>query len=420
MGAAGDMLMAALYELLEDKESFICEMNALKLGKISALPCVKSGIAGTRMRVMLDGAEETSEDLKEIKEIKDPGAAFEESHAPEHIKSEEQPEHHAADFFHIMTLLNALPLPETVRRRAEGVYRLLAEAEAAVHQMPLQQIHYHEIGERDAVMDIVGVCLLMERLSPAEVVVSPIHVGSGYVRCAHGLLPVPAPAAAKILQGVPIYSGQIHGELCTPTGAALLKYFADQFGPMPVMMVSRIGYGMGQKDFPAVNCVRAFWGEGEENNGLPFAAPPLPNGKAAELRCSLDDMTGESIGYACELLLREGALDVFTTPIQMKKDRPGVLLTCLCDAEKAGDFAALLLKHTTTFGVRENICSRYTLGRNFTPRETPFGPIRVKTGTGYGMTKHKVEYEDAAAAARQNGVSLHDVLQAAQGGEEHF
>jgi uncharacterized protein (TIGR00299 family) protein len=227
-------------------------------------------------------------------------------------------------------------------------------------------------------------------------------VGSGFVRCAHGLLPAPAPAAAYILRGVPIYGGHVKGELCTPTGAAILKHFTARFGPMPEMPVNKIGYGMGKKDFEAANCVRAFLGETETGNGG-------PNGRAAELCCNIDDMTGEAIGYACGLLNEAGALDVFTAAVQMKKNRPGTLLTCICDVAKADYFAALMLKHTTTFGVRKAIRSRYTLERAFSALETPYGEIGVKTGAGYGVKKRKAEYNDVARAAEKNGKTLLEV-----------
>jgi uncharacterized protein (DUF111 family) len=189
------------------------------------------------------------------------------------------------------------------------------------------------------------------------------------------------------------------------TGAALLKHFAHGFGPMPVMAVERIGYGMGTKDFGPMNCVRAFWGEEGQAGG--------PNGEAVELSCNLDDMTGEAAGFVCELLLEHGALDVFTIPVQMKKGRPGFLLSCLCEAKDADRLAALLLRHTTTFGVRRYDCHRYTLERNVTTVETPYGPVRVKTGTGYGSTKSKPEYEDVAAAAKVHKIPLASVAGAA-------
>jgi uncharacterized protein (TIGR00299 family) protein len=273
----------------------------------------------------------------------------------------------------------------------------------------VEQVHFHEVGAMDAVADIVGVSMLLEKIAPDEVVVSPVKVGFGQVRCAHGILPVPAPATAYLLRGVPASAGNVRGELLTPTGAALLKHFASRFGEMPEMAVSAIGYGMGKKDFEAANCVRAFLGERVDAEGTD---------EVALLECNLDDMTGEAIGYATEMLMAHGALDAFVTPVQMKKNRPGQLLTCLCAPDRADEMAALILKHTTTFGVRRISCRRYTLDRSVSTVQTPFGPIRVKTGTGYGVTKSKPEYEDVAAAARSHGVPLAEAVRAAQAADE--
>jgi uncharacterized protein (TIGR00299 family) protein len=255
----------------------------------------------------------------------------------------------------------------------------------------------------DAVADIVGVSMLLERLGAKRIVASPVHVGSGHARTAHGLLPVPAPATARLLQGIPCHGGDIRGELCTPTGAALLRHFVTAFGPMPPIRVEKIGYGMGAGDFAAANCLRAFLGESAE--------PALGDGDlVAELRCNLDDMSGEAIAHAAQTLLKEGALDVFGTSVQMKKGRPGILLTCLCAPAEAGRFAALMLKHTTSFGVRESLCARHILARSVTQRQTRLGPVRIKNGEGHGVVRAKPEYEDVAAAADRNGLSFAEAI----------
>jgi len=229
--------------------------------------------------------------------------------------------HHHSDLHNIEHIIEELALPDKVRADALAVYQLIAEAESHAHGRPVEHIHFHEVGTLDAVADITGVCLLIYLLAPERILASPVHVGCGQVRCAHGVLPVPAPATAHILRDAPIYGGKIQGELCTPTGAALLKHFACGFGEMPVMRAAQIGYGMGKKDFEAANCVRAFFGETDTENG---------DDEVLELRCNLDDMTGEAIGFAQDRLLEGGALEVFTTAVGMKKSRPGVLLTCLC------------------------------------------------------------------------------------------
>lgn len=378
MGAAGDMLTAALAQLVSDPGGFVSRMNSLGLPGVAVRlePSVKCGIAGARVSVTVDGEEE--------------GAGGAEHHHA-----------HQSGMDDIVRIINGLAVSGKVKSDALAVYKLIAEAESRSHGKPVGSIHFHEVGAMDAVADIVGVCLLMEELSPERVLASPVHVGSGQVRCAHGIFPVPAPATAYLLQDVPIYGGTIRGELCTPTGAALLKHFAAGFRPMPVMRVSRIGYGMGKKDFEAVNCVRAYLGTTDEAES-----------EVAELSCNLDDMTPEAVSFAQEVLFRAGALDVYTVPIGMKKSRPGVLLACMCPRESAEKMAALMLRHTTTLGVRETVFRRYALRREETVRQTPYGPIRFKTSCGDGFVKSKPEYEDIARAARENGLSLSEVAEA--------
>jgi uncharacterized protein (TIGR00299 family) protein len=302
-------------------------------------------------------------------------------------------------------MINQLPVSQRVRDDAAGVYELLAQAEAHVHGVPAADIHFHEVGTLDAIADIVGVCLLMDTLAPREVIVSPVHVGSGAVRCAHGILPVPAPAAAYLLRGIPVYARNTLGELCTPTGAALLKYFGHRFGPMPEMVVEHIGYGMGKKDFEAANCLRAFWGAAYASESMTADGAPFRD-EIVKLECNLDDMTGEALGRAVEVLFQNGAKDVFTAPVYMKKNRPGVVLTCICEVGEADRMAALMLAHTTTFGLRKTLCGRYILNREISAVETGSGSVRVKAGAGYGVTKSKAEYEDVAKIAEAQGISF--------------
>lgn len=299
----------------------------------------------------------------------------------------------------IAHIVHHLPVSDKVKADILAVYSLIAEAESHAHGVPVTEIHFHEVGTMDAVADVTAVCLLMEKIGPGQVIASPVHVGSGQVRCAHGILPVPAPATAYILRDVPLYGGETRGELCTPTGAALLKHFVTRFGSMPVMKTTAIGYGMGKKDFPAANCVRALLGETESAGDY-----------ITELNCNVDDMTGEALGFAMEELFAAGALDVYTVPIGMKKSRPGTLLCVMCRAEDKEKMVRLLFRHTTTIGIRENVYRRYTLERTVETVQTPYGDIRRKTSTGYGVTRQKYEYEDLARAARENDVSVSEVL----------
>lgn len=301
----------------------------------------------------------------------------------------------------IRHILSHLDLPDAVREDVLAVYQLIGEAESRAHGVPVEQVHFHEVGALDAVADITAVCLLLHELAPDQVLCSPVHVGSGQVRCAHGILPVPAPATAHILQGVPTYGGAVQGELCTPTGAALLKHFVTAFGPSPVMRVEKAGCGMGAKDFEAMNGVRALWGQTED----------APGDQVAELSCNLDDMTPEALGFAMEQLLAAGALDVFTTPIGMKKSRPGVMLTVLCRLEDREPLVRAMFRHTTTLGVREHLCQRYTLARSQQERQTPWGPVRVKNASGWGVTRQKPEYDDLSRIAKEHSLSLQAVAE---------
>ena len=387
MGAAGDMLMAALYELLDDKQTFLDTMRGLGLPgiEISAEPAVKCGITGTHMKVLVHGSEELD-------------ALHDHLHEHAHEHSHDHEHHHHTDLHEIEHLLSHLDLPQTVRDDALAVYRRIAEAESKVHGTTVDQIHFHEVGTLDALADVVGVCLLMHLLAPEKVYASSVHVGCGQVKCAHGILPVPAPATTLLLSGVPIYGGAIQGELCTPTGAALLTHFVTKFGELPAMRLLKSGYGMGTKDFPAANCVRAMLGEMD-----------APTEEILELSCNLDDCTGEAIGFAMERLLDAGALDVYWTSVGMKKNRPGILLTCMCRPLDREKMVELLFRHTTTLGVRESAFRRYTLSRESKTIQTPDGDIRVKVSTGYGVAREKPEFEDLAKIARETGKSLSEL-----------
>lgn len=403
MGAAGDMLTAALLELLPDPDAFVSELNALGIPgvQIEKEAAVKCGITGTHVTVTVNGEEEESLDFPEHPHEHEHD--HDHVHRHEHEHDGEHPHPHSG-MQEIEHVVGGLKLPEKVRADVMAVYSLIAEAESSAHGVPVTEIHFHEVGTMDAVADITAVCLLMDKLAPRQVIVSPVHVGSGHVRCTHGILPVPAPATAHILRDAPIYGGGVKGELCTPTGAALLKHFATRFGEMPVMRTRAIGYGMGKKDFEAANCVRALLGETEECGDT-----------VAELNCNLDDMTAEAVGFAMERFFEAGALEVYTVPIGMKKSRPGVLLCVMCKEAEKDEMVRLMFKHTTTLGVRENISRRYTLERSVAAVETPVGPVRQKLSRGYEVTRVKYEFEDLARIAREKGLSLEDVKKLIEG-----
>ena len=418
MGAAGDMIMGALYELLDSsqRDDFLDTMNHLLSGTISltANCSEKCGIYGTKMNVSIHGQTEE---------------------ASPHVHSET----YQTTYPEVLAQIDSLSLSPWVKENAKAVYTLIGDAESYAHRKNIEQIHFHEVGTLDAIMDVIGCCILIELLKPEQILASPVHVGSGTVHCAHGILPVPAPATAEILKEIPIYSGTIEGELCTPTGAALLKHFAAQFLPMPPMTIEKTGYGMGSKDFSVANCVRIFLGDVDilpvpSKRQLPHIQPlhavselkkeethpdfyteGLHNlDQILELSCNLDDMTPEAVAYAMDILLKAGALDVFTTPVHMKKNRSGILLTCLCNMEQESIFSRLMLEHTSTRGIRIHPCYRRILDTSFETVSTAFGTITLKISSGYGIHKFKPEYDDVAEAAKKYDVTFHEVWNAAR------
>lgn len=461
MGAAGDMLTAALLELMPDPDAVVAELNGLGIPGVefSKEAMSKCGIGGTHMTVKVHGEEEseemfhhhhdhgTFEDCKETDENHQDQNHLDHSHAHVHSHESACPVHEEHDHHHdhdhsceayehhhdhqVVTgsddthyhehthehshdghhhhhhsslhdiehiVCDHLNLPEQVKQDVMAVYGLIAEAESHAHGVPVTEIHFHEVGTMDAIADITAVCLLMHHIAPDQVIVSPVHVGSGHVHCAHGILPVPAPATAYILNGVPMYGGAVKGELCTPTGAALLKHFATRFGDMPVMRTEAIGYGMGKKDFEQANCIRAMLGETEDAGD-----------SVLQLECNVDDMTAEELGFAMETILAAGALEVYTVPVGMKKSRPGTLLSVLCHEDQKEKLVRVIFQNTTTIGVREHSCSRYTLKRSFETVQTPYGEVQKKISSGYGVTREKYEYEDLARIARKQGISLAEV-----------
>lgn len=378
MGCAGDMLTAALLELHPDRDGFIARMNDALGGKavLSAKPDRKCGVMGTHVTVLINGDEEGEP---------------------------ERHHHHHTSVAEITEFIDTVPLADEVKDNAKAVYTHIAEAESRVHGHPIENIHFHEVGSLDALADVLSVCELMHELAPDKVLASPVNVGSGFVKCAHGVLPVPAPATELILRGVPIYSGQIKSELCTPTGAVLLKHFAEAFVPMPVLKVERVGYGTGKKDFEAANVVRVLLGETEAECE-----------QIVELACNLDDMTPEELGFTMEELFRLGALDVYFTNIGMKKSRPGVMLTCMCRSDKRDEMLRCIFKHTTTLGVREYVCNRYNLTRSIDTVQTEYGAVRIKKAEGYGVKRSKAEYDDLAKLARENDTTIAEIRKATE------
>ena len=379
MGAAGDMLAGALLELFPDSAAILAELNALGIPGVvfSAEKISSHGIGCTHFKVSFNGQEEHRGE----------GGRHEHSHH-EHG-------HHHHSLADIFSVVDTLPLSPQTGAKIKEVYEKIARAEAEVHGREMTNIHFHELGTMDALADITAVCLMMEKLSPERVTCSPVCTGYGTVSCAHGLLPVPAPATALLLRGVPVFPGEIPCEMCTPTGAALLTCFAGSFDTMPAMTTRAVGYGAGSKEFERLNCVRALLGESGE--------------QVVELCCNVDDMTPEDIGFAIDSFLKAGALDAGYICMGMKKNRPGVVLSCLCREEQRDEMVALFFKNTSTIGIRESLCRRYVLKRENRVVQTPYGQVRVKYSSGYGAEKWKAEFDDLARISHDTGLSLEEV-----------
>lgn len=407
MGAAGDMLAAALYELLPDKNRTLEKLNALGLPGVTfgVSKTSKCGITGTHFEVIVDGHAEGEEHYH--------GAAHT-GHAHSHISYK--------DVIHVVE--DHLNLDEKVKADILSVYKLIGEAESKVHDTDIEHIHFHEVGTLDAIADVTAVCVFINELKPDRIVVSPVRVGRGTVKCAHGILPVPAPATAEIIKGIPVYAGDIDGEMCTPTGAALIRHFADEFGNMPNMTIKNIGYGMGTKDFGTANCVRAVLGEGndsvdsdkgkkservEQLKQVDYIEQSKQSDYINQISCNIDDMTGEDIGTVVDILYEGGAAEVYTIPVSTKKNRPAVILEVLCSDEVLDQIIQLIFKHTSTIGIRKQRLERCILDRRIEEVETKYGKIRKKICTGYGVTKEKFEHDDLVKAAKTAGLSVTDL-----------
>ena len=403
MGAAGDMLAGALVSLLskEEQESFIKMINNIGVDgvKVSLSDDAKCGIAGKHFKVEIDGVEEHSHDVHEHEHHHEDGDGHNDNdnHGHHHQHGTgpfpEELEAVTEKFNNILADDVAIVGQSDIK----GVYELLAEAEAKVHGKDVSEIHFHEVGMKDALIDIASVVYLMNKLKVDKVVVSPVNVGFGKVKCAHGILPVPAPATAELVKGIPTYAGRFEGELLTPTGAALLKYYADEFSYQPLMNVIKCGYGTGNKNFESANVVKAVLGE---------VTDELISENVIELNCNVDDMSAEDMAYAAEVLLVNGAKDAFVTPVIMKKGRSGMLLTVLCSAIDKERFVSLIFKHTSTIGIRVKETERIILNRHEETVHTKLGDVRVKYSEGYGVKREKPEFEDLRKLAEENNISV--------------
>jgi uncharacterized protein (TIGR00299 family) protein len=372
-GASGDMCLGALLDAGLGLEQLKAEIGKLHLSHydLQVKKVVKRGMGGSQALVLVDNDH-----------------------------------HHHRHLHHIEEIISASELDAAVKKKSLEIFRRLAEAEAQVHQTTIDQIHFHEVGAMDAIIDVVGTVSGLACLGIEKVYCSPLHVGTGTVECAHGILPVPAPATAELIKGTPVFSSGVEGELLTPTGAAILTTLSSGFGPMPAMTMERIGYGAGTSEPAIPNLLRILIGEvREEVSGFETE-------RAAVIETNIDDMNPQMYDYLIEKMLKMGALDVFLSPVQMKKNRPGTLLSVICAPEMTERFSDFLIKETTTIGLRWRLDNRLKARRRMKELQTIYGPIRFKLAeTGNGSLQAFPEYEDCKRVALEKKVPLLEVME---------
>ncbi len=372
-GVSGDMLLGALADLLDNPSEIKQMIESAGIPGIEVMvhPKEMNHIKGNKVEVLVHGQPE--------------GHHHGHSHSHRSLAG-------------VLDIINGLKIPDSVKHHATKIYEDIAKAESEAHGTSVGEVHFHEVGMLDAIADIVGSCLLIHELAPDTIVSSPLRTGYGYVDCAHGKLPIPAPATASLLRVVPNYAGDIEGEFTTPTGAAIIGHFAEDYGQRPRMTIQKIGMGMGDREFSIPNMVRAFIGDSEE--GL-F--------EIYEINCNIDDMTPEDLGPMIDRLLDEGARDATLTPMIMKKGRPGYRLTCLCRQADKEKLAKLILANTSTIGLRIWKAERFEMSSRMEVCHTEYGDIRIKVSEGYGISKWKPEHDDIVKASEKYGVSLRKV-----------
>ncbi|MGO8880384.1 MAG: nickel pincer cofactor biosynthesis protein LarC [Desulfomonilaceae bacterium] len=377
-GASGDMIIGSLLDAGLPLELLRSELSKLSLAhyEIGVRKAIKRGLAGSQVIINID-----------------------ERHHHDHHRH----------LYDIISIVKNSDLAESAKEQVIKIFSRLAEAEAKVHQTTVDKIHFHEVGAMDAIIDVTGAVIGLEALGIERMYCSPLHLGSGTIECAHGVLPVPAPATAELIKDKPVYSTGVKGELLTPTGAAILTTLAYEFGPMPAIIPQKLGYGAGTSDPPIPNLLRVIIGDLIDGFG------DYEFERVAVLETNIDDMNPQIYDYLIQKMLKEGALDVFLAPIQMKKNRPGTMMTVICQLGKLEEFSNLILRETTTLGLRWRIDNRIKALRSFEDIKTNYGPVTVKIAkVGGKITNYSVEYDDCKRLAIENRVPLKEVMDQAK------
>lgn len=381
-GASGDMFIGALLDCGLDFEFLKTELGKLNVEgyELSLARVDRSGISAAKFDVHVHT----------------------EHYGHEHHHHGHHHDHSHRHLSEIKKIISSSNLSDRVKDRAQMIFQRIGEAESKIHNIPIEKVHFHEVGAIDSIVDIIGACVALDALQIERIISSPLHVGSGTFKCAHGTYPVPGPATTELLKGVPIYSKEIEGELVTPTGAAIISTLAESYGQMPMMKVEKVGYGAGTRDYPKFpNALRAIIGELEAD------ADQTPT-TVTVIEVNIDDLNAQVFGHLMEVALEAGALDIFYTPAQMKKNRPGVLLTLLCKPEDRERMCEIIFRETTTLGVRYRNERREILRREFVTVETEYGQIRIKVSRARDgrVMNFSPEFEDCRSAAEKHQIGL--------------
>jgi uncharacterized protein (TIGR00299 family) protein len=431
-GISGDMFMGALLDAGVAPSLFQEAVAALKIGaRLEISRVVRAGISATKADVWVNGEKDSPREQYWEQQHSQPQHSHDQPHAHGHGEHSHSPDdghshdspshthphghehshHHGRGLNEIRQIISAASISLGAKKTAIHIFEALGRAEARIHNTSVEDVHFHEVGAVDAMVDIVCAAVGAEALGVDEFICSPLNVGGGTVKCAHGTIPVPAPATVELLADAPVYSSGVMMELVTPTGAAIVKTLASRFTTFPEMKIERSGYGAGTRDFPAhPNVLRLTIGEATSHS----LAANTATDTVAVLEANLDDLNPQVFGYVMDRLFEAGALDAFAMPVQMKKNRPGTLLTVLCKPEHAGELTRLVFTETTTLGVRRREETRQTLARRWENVGTPWGEVRMKIASMNGtVTNYAPEYEDCRRIATENRVPLKMVMQEA-------
>jgi uncharacterized protein (TIGR00299 family) protein len=423
-GISGDMFLGALVDAGVPPHLLEQTVEALKVGaRLEISRVMRSGISATKVDVWVDGEKDLPREEYWAKQNEHAASARDDDHAHEHEHHHEHQHAHEQDhpkqshghshgrgLVEIWEIIGRSGISDTARKNAASIFEALGGAEAKIHATSIEEVHFHEVGAVDAIVDVVCAAVGAEALGVDEIICSPLNVGGGMVQCAHGTFPVPAPATVELLKDAPVYSSGVQAELVTPTGAAIVKTLARRFAAFPNMKIEKSGYGAGARDFPGhPNVVRLTVGEAASTLAAKTASDTV-----TVLEANLDDLNPQVFGYVMDRLLEEGALDAFGMPVQMKKNRPGTLLTVLCKPEDSARLTQLIFTETTTLGVRRREEVRQTLARRWESVVTPWGEVRIKIASMNGtVTNYAPEYEDCRRIAAEHHVPLKAVIQEA-------